>query len=77
MPDHTCFQESRITRNEKDIQDIWEKREDDRKEIQKSIGKVHDRVDGIKNWFIVGMGSMTLYFIVAIVQFIFNWIVKQ
>lgn len=77
MPDHACLQESRIGRNERDIQDLWERREDDKRDFNKSIGKVHDRVDGIKNWIIMGMGTMALYFGVSIVQFVFNWISKQ
>lgn len=68
--DHTCYQESRITRNEKDIQDIWDKREGDKKEVSDSLRYVHGRIDAMKNWFVIGMGSMTLYFLVVIVEFL-------
>lgn len=67
---------SRLKRNESDIQDLWKHREQDRQENVDSFRRLHERIDGMKNWVITGMASMSLYFAVAIVQFILNWIAK-
>lgn len=68
---------NRIERNENDLQDLWKCRESDRQENEKAHVRIHGRIDAMKNWVIAGMGSMLLYFSVAVVQFILNWISKS
>jgi len=67
---------TRIRRNENDIQDLWKHREADRGENAESFRRIHQRIDGMKNWVIAGMGSMLLYFAVTLVQFILSWVSK-
>lgn len=73
-----CYNHSdhcnRIGRNENDIQDLWKHRETDRANTDQSLQRLHNRVDGMKNWVIAGMGSMLLYFGIAILNFLLNWV---
>lgn len=65
--------DNRIDRNETDIQTIMQSREVDREIRRRETQRIHDRIDAMKNWVIAGMGSMMLYFGVAI----FNFVMKM
>jgi hypothetical protein len=72
-----CTEEARIRRSEEDIQDLWKHREADRSANERGHERMHERIDAMKNWVIAGMGTMSLYFAIALVQFILNWIAKS
>jgi len=38
--------------------------------LMKSIESAHRRIDGIKNWVILGMGSLVLHLVLAVIGFL-------
>lgn len=66
--------DNRIERNESDIAEGRQNREADLEANLKAHERIHGRIDTMKNWVIAGMGSMLLYFGVAFLKFVLDWV---